>query len=83
VVTALLTDNGGAYRSRAFGEACTTAGLTHRFTKPYRPRTNGKAQRFILSLLPALGLPLRLPVERPPRPCPLRRAPVVQQAQTS
>ena len=50
-VTALLTDNGGAYRSRAFREARTAAGLKHRFTKPYRPRTNGKAERFIQTLL--------------------------------
>jgi len=50
-VAALLTDNGGAYRSRAFREACMGAGLSHRFTRPYRPRTNGKAERFIQTLL--------------------------------
>ncbi|MEX2372518.1 MAG: integrase core domain-containing protein, partial [Dehalococcoidia bacterium] len=50
-VTALLTDNGGAYRSRTFREARTAAGLKHRFTRPYTPRTNGKAERFIKTLL--------------------------------
>jgi transposase InsO family protein len=44
---ALLTDNGPAYRSRAFAQACRALGLKHRFTRPYTPRTNGKAERFI------------------------------------
>jgi transposase InsO family protein len=48
---AVLTDNGPAYRSRAFAQACRTLGLKHRFTRPYTPRTNGKAERFIQTLL--------------------------------
>jgi transposase InsO family protein len=48
---ALLTDNGPAYRSRAFAAACRTLGLKHRFTRPYTPRTNGKAERFIQTAL--------------------------------
>lgn len=48
---AILTDNGGAYRSRAFTAACRTLGLKHRFTRPYTPRTNGKAERFIQTAL--------------------------------
>ena len=48
---ALLTDNGPAYRSRAFARACRTLGLKHRFTRPYTPRTNGKAERFIQTAL--------------------------------
>jgi transposase InsO family protein len=46
-VRALLTDNGPCYRSRVFRQACTELGLQHRFTRPYRPQTNGKAERFI------------------------------------
>ena len=48
---AVLTDNGPAYRSRAFAAACRTLGLKHRFTRPYTPRTNGKAERFIQTLI--------------------------------
>jgi transposase InsO family protein len=48
---ALLTDNGPAYRSRAFAQACRMLGLKHRFTRPYTPRTNGKAERFIQTAL--------------------------------
>jgi len=48
---ALLTDNGPAYRSRAFAQACRALGLKHRFTRPYTPRTNGKAERFIQTSL--------------------------------
>jgi transposase InsO family protein len=50
-IRAILTDNGGSYRSRAFRQACNQLGLRHRFTQPYRPRTNGKAERFIQTLL--------------------------------
>jgi len=48
---AVLTDNGPAYRSRAFAAACRSLGLKHRFTRPYTPRTNGKAERFIRTAL--------------------------------
>ena len=47
----LLTDNGSAYRSRASGRACKALGIGHTFTRPYRPQTNGKAQRFIQTCL--------------------------------
>ena len=47
----LLTDNGGGYRSRAFAQACRDLGLRHRFTRPYTPKTNGKAERFIQTAL--------------------------------
>ena len=49
-VAAVLTDNGVTYRSHAFAEACRDLGITHRFTRPYRPQTNGKAERFIQTL---------------------------------
>ena len=48
---AVLTDNGPAYRSHAFARACRQLGLKHRFTRPYTPRTNGKAERFIQTAL--------------------------------
>jgi transposase InsO family protein len=44
---AVLTDNGSAYRSGTFTAACRALSLKHRFTRPYTPRTNGKAERFI------------------------------------
>jgi len=47
----LLTDNGSGYLSRAFREGCAALGLQHRRTRPYTPRTNGKAERFIQTLL--------------------------------
>jgi transposase InsO family protein len=48
---AVLTDNGPAYRSRAFAAQCRHLGLKLRFTRPYTPRTNGKAERFIQTAL--------------------------------
>ena len=48
---AILTDNGPAYRSHAMAAACRALGLKHRFTRPYTPRTNGKAERFIQTAL--------------------------------
>jgi transposase InsO family protein len=43
----VLTENGPYYRSRKFTQPCRKAGLKHRHTRPYTPRTNGKAERFI------------------------------------
>lgn len=50
-VRRLLTDNGSGYRSRRVAGVCRTWQLRHRFTRPYTPRTNGKAERFIQTLL--------------------------------
>src|SRR5271166_373777 len=50
-VRRLLTDNGYCYRSRAFAAACQQLQLRHYFTRPYTPRTNGKAERFIQTAL--------------------------------
>ena len=47
----LLTDNGSAFRSKAFVAACHELGIAKRYTRPYRPQTNGKAERFIQSAL--------------------------------
>jgi transposase InsO family protein len=48
---ALMSDNGGCYRCRHFAAACRQLGLRHLFTRPYTPRTNGKAERFIQTSL--------------------------------
>jgi transposase InsO family protein len=50
-VERLMTDNGPAYVSLAHALACRALGLRHLRTRPYRPRTNGKAERFIRTLL--------------------------------
>ena len=50
-VERLLTDNGSAYRSAIHALACRTLGIRHLPTRPYRPQTNGKAERFIRTLL--------------------------------
>lgn len=50
-VRRLLTDNGSCYRSHSFKEARQGLGVRHGFTRPYRPRTNGKAERFIQTML--------------------------------
>lgn len=50
-VEQVLTDNGGAYCSRPFRKACRWLGITAKRTRPYRPQTNGKAERVIQTLL--------------------------------
>jgi transposase InsO family protein len=50
-VERLLTDNGSPYRSTIHAIACRTLGIRHSRTRPYRPQTNGKAERFIRTLL--------------------------------
>jgi transposase InsO family protein len=50
-VKEVMTDNGGCYRSRHFARACRDLGVRHLRTRPYTPRTNGKAERFIQSAL--------------------------------
>jgi transposase InsO family protein len=47
----VMTDNGAGYRSVIHALACRTLGLRHLRTRPYRPRTNGKAERFIRTML--------------------------------
>jgi transposase InsO family protein len=46
----ILTDNGSAYRSRLMAQTTTSLGIRHSRTRPYRPRTNGKVERFIQTL---------------------------------
>ncbi len=51
VVRSVMTDNGPSYISRTFRNACRQLGLRHLRTRPYRPQTNGKAERFIQTAL--------------------------------
>lgn len=50
-VERLMTDNGSAYRATIHALACKAPGIKHLRTRPYRPRTNGKAERFIRTML--------------------------------
>ena len=50
-VQELLTDNGSPYRSAVHAIACRALGIRHLRTRPYRPQTNGKAERFIRTML--------------------------------
>ncbi|TDC59052.1 integrase core domain-containing protein, partial [Streptomyces hainanensis] len=50
-VERVLTDNGSCYKSRLWREALAQAGITHKRTRPYRPQTNGKVERFNRTLL--------------------------------
>ena len=51
-----MSDNGSAYISKAFAKACSVLKLKHIRTRPYTPRTNGKAERFIQTPLQGMGL---------------------------
>ena len=50
-VERVMTDNGSCYRSREFAKACKQLALRHIRTRPYTPKTNGKAERFIQTAL--------------------------------
>ena len=50
-VERVMTDNGSAYRSAVHAIACRALGIRHLRTRPYRPQTNGKAERFIRTML--------------------------------
>jgi transposase InsO family protein len=65
-VRRVLTDNGSAFRSKEFARACRRLGIKHKFTRAYRPQTNGKAERFIQSALRewAYGIPYHHSSER-------------------
>jgi len=65
-VERVMTDNGSAYRSKLFAKALADAGARHVRTKPYTPRTNGKAERFIQTTLRewAYAKPYRSSAER-------------------
>jgi len=65
-VERVMTDNGSAYRSKRFAQTLRNAGLRHVRTRPYTPRTNGKAERFIQTSLRewAYAQPYRSSAER-------------------
>jgi transposase InsO family protein len=65
-VVRVLTDNGACYQSHAFAAACRDGTIRHLRTKPYTPRTNGKAERLIQTLLRewAYRFPFRSSAER-------------------
>lgn len=50
-IVAALSDNGSCYRSKHYRKACAELDIRQRFTRPYRPQTNGKAERFIQTSL--------------------------------
>ena len=50
-IKGVYTDNAKAYRGHDFAGCCAQLGLSHHYTKPYTPRTNGKAERFIQTCL--------------------------------
>ena len=50
-VARIMTDNGSAYRSHLIADLCRSRRMRHIFTRPYTPRTNGKAERFIQTAL--------------------------------
>jgi transposase InsO family protein len=51
VVERVMSDNGSCYRSAIHAAACRELGIRHLRTQPYRPRTNGKAERFIQTMI--------------------------------
>jgi len=65
-VQRVMTDNGACYRSSAWRDALTATGTTHKRIRPYRPQTNGKAERFNRTLLDewAYARPYRSEAER-------------------
>jgi transposase InsO family protein len=60
-VAQLMTDNGSAYKSRRFARLLRRLGIRHIRTRPYTPRTNGKAERFIQTLLREWAYAYRYP----------------------
>ena len=69
-VERVLTDNGSAYLSAIHALACRQLGIRHLRTRPYRPQTNGKAERFIRTMLDgwAYGAIYRIKPRTHPRP---------------
>jgi transposase InsO family protein len=65
-VARVLTDNGACYRSHLWRDTLATSGITHKRTRPYRPQTNGKVERFNRTLLDewAYAQPYRSEQER-------------------
>ena len=66
-VARVMTDNGSCYKAFAFRDACRELGLKHIRTRPYTPKTNGKAERFIQTALRewAYAKPIPTPTAAP------------------
>jgi len=70
-VERVLSDNGSCYRSAVHAQACAELDMRHIFTRPYRPQTNGKAERFIQTLANRWAMaPSMAPRQSAPRRCP-------------
>jgi len=67
-VAHVMTDKGSYYKAKTFAAACKVLNLKHIRTKPYTPKTNGKAERFIQTALP--DRPARPPCQNGPT-CPI------------
>jgi transposase InsO family protein len=63
-VERVLSDNGSAYRSRAWHTACTELGIRPKHTRPYRPQTNGKIERFHRTLADGWAFTRHYPSEQ-------------------
>jgi transposase InsO family protein len=51
IIERVLTDNGSCYRSRLWHQTCAAHGIKPKYTRPYRPQTNGKVERFNRTLI--------------------------------
>jgi len=51
IISRVLSNNGSAYRSHLWRDTCTELGIVHKRTRPYRPQTNGKVERFHRTLV--------------------------------
>ena len=63
-----MTDNGSCYESVVFRTACKRLSLKHIRTKPYTPKTNGKAERFIQTSLREWPMPAPITLQKNERP---------------
>ena len=77
-VERVLSDNGSAYRSHAWRDACAELGITHKRTRPYRPQTNGKIERFHRTLADGWAYARLYDSDQPARRRPARLAPLLQ-----
>jgi len=82
-VARVMTDNGSCYKAFDFRDACRNLGLKHIRTRPYTPKTNGKAERFIQSALREWAYALPYTHLRPPDRRADAMAPSLQLASTS
>jgi hypothetical protein len=82
-VERVMTDNGSCYKSFTFRNACRRLGLKHIRTRPYTPKTNGKAERFVQTCLARMGLRPRLPQFKAARPGTALLPPPLQLASSS